>query len=193
MDRVSIGSDNGLSPIRRQAIIWNNAGILSIGPLGTNFSEILIKIQNLSFTKMHLKGSSAKWQPFCPGEDELMTLRGVHPLLKRKCDNSFVPGKSGCDFKNTLSNFVLLIMIFKSYDNTLRWMLHDLIDDKPTLVRWHQATNYYLSQCWPSSASRYSVTRSQKVNWSRACISVNWLIIAEVIACRLRGAKPLPL
>ena len=35
-----IGSDNGLSPERRQAIIWTNAGILLIGPLGTNFSEI---------------------------------------------------------------------------------------------------------------------------------------------------------
>ena len=36
-----IGSDNGLSPGRRQAIIWTNAGILLIGTLGTNFSEIL--------------------------------------------------------------------------------------------------------------------------------------------------------
>ena len=39
-----IGSDNGLSPGRRQAIIWTNAGILLIGPLGTNFSEIFIEI-----------------------------------------------------------------------------------------------------------------------------------------------------
>ena len=31
------------------------------------FTEILIKIQNISFTKMHLKFSSAKWQPFCTG------------------------------------------------------------------------------------------------------------------------------
>ena len=38
-----IGSDNGLSPDRRQAIIWTNAGILSIGPLPTNFSETLIE------------------------------------------------------------------------------------------------------------------------------------------------------
>ena len=35
-----IGSDNGLSPGRHQAIIWTNAGILLSGPLGTNFSEI---------------------------------------------------------------------------------------------------------------------------------------------------------
>ena len=39
-----IGSDNVLSPGRRKAIIWTNAGILLIGPLGTNFSEILIEI-----------------------------------------------------------------------------------------------------------------------------------------------------
>ena len=59
-----IGSDNGLSPGRRQAIIWTNAGILLIRPLGTNFSEILIGIQTFSFKKMHLKISSAKWRPF---------------------------------------------------------------------------------------------------------------------------------
>ena len=62
-----IGSDNGSSPTRRQAIIWTNAGILLIGPLGTNFSEILIGIETFSFTKMHLKMSSAKWRPFCLG------------------------------------------------------------------------------------------------------------------------------
>ena len=62
-----IGSDNGLSPGRRQAIIRNNAGILLIGPLGTNFNEILIEIYTFPFTKMHLKISSGKWRPFCLG------------------------------------------------------------------------------------------------------------------------------
>ena len=62
-----IGSDNGLSPGRRQAIIWTNAGILLIGPLGANFSEILIEIIIFSFKKMRFKVSSAKWRPFCLG------------------------------------------------------------------------------------------------------------------------------
>ena len=62
-----IGSDNGLSPYQRQAIIWTNAGILLIGPLGTYFSEILTGIQTFSFKKMHLKMPSAKWRPFCLG------------------------------------------------------------------------------------------------------------------------------
>ena len=35
-----IGLDNGLPPERHKAIISTNAGILLIGPLGTNFSEI---------------------------------------------------------------------------------------------------------------------------------------------------------
>ena len=59
-----IASDNGLSPGRRQIIIWNNAGILLIWPLGTGFSEILIEIHSFSFNKKHLKMSSGKWRPF---------------------------------------------------------------------------------------------------------------------------------
>ena len=62
-----IASDNGLSPYRRQAIIWTNAGLLLIGPLGTNFSEILIEILTFSFKKMRLKVSSAKRRPLCLG------------------------------------------------------------------------------------------------------------------------------
>ena len=68
---VSIVSDNGLPPVRRQAIICTNAGLLSIGPPGTNFSEILIKTSNFLFMKMHLKISFAKWRPFCLGLSEL--------------------------------------------------------------------------------------------------------------------------
>ena len=59
-----IGSDSGLAPGWRQAIIWTSAGILLIGPLGTNFSEILIGIQTLSFKKIHLKMWTAKRRPF---------------------------------------------------------------------------------------------------------------------------------
>ena len=62
-----IGSDNGLSPDRRQAINWTNAGILLNGTLRTNFSEFLIQILPFSFKKMRLKVSSVKWRPFCLG------------------------------------------------------------------------------------------------------------------------------
>ena len=69
-----IGSDNDLSPGRRQAINWTNAGILSIGNLGTNFSEILIEILAFSFKNLHLKVSSGKWRPCCLGPNVLTLL-----------------------------------------------------------------------------------------------------------------------
>ena len=72
------GLDNGLSPGRRQAIIWTNAGILLFRPLETKFSEILIEIRTFSFKKMHLKMSSAKWQPFCLSLHVLIKSSGVH-------------------------------------------------------------------------------------------------------------------
>ena len=53
----------------KQAITWTNAALLLIRPLGTNFSENLINIQNVSLIEMHLNMSYAKWRPFCPGRD----------------------------------------------------------------------------------------------------------------------------
>ena len=50
-----IGSDDGLLLGRRQAIIWNNAGILLVG---INFKENLLKIHAFSFKKIHFKMSS---------------------------------------------------------------------------------------------------------------------------------------
>ena len=85
---IIIGSDNnGLSPSRRQAIIWTNAGMLLIGGLGINFSENLIEIQTISLKKMFLKTSSAKggghfvsalmyYSYICPGAKEA-TLKNV--------------------------------------------------------------------------------------------------------------------
>ena len=65
--RTTIGSDNGLAPSRRQAIIWTNAEIILIQTLGTNFSEILREIYTFSFKKMHLKISSGKYRLSCLG------------------------------------------------------------------------------------------------------------------------------
>ena len=78
-NQTIIGSDNGLSPCRYQAIIWTNAGILLIRPLGTNVNEISIGIHAFSFKKIHFKISSGKWQPFCLSLNVL-----THNLILRK-------------------------------------------------------------------------------------------------------------
>ena len=89
-----IGSDNGLSPGRCQAIIWTNAGILLTGPLGTNFSEILTEILTFLSKKIRLKMLSVKWRPFCLGLNVLIKwfpvdkqisglILGLHPANER--------------------------------------------------------------------------------------------------------------
>ena len=72
-----IGSDNRLSLGRRQAIIWTNAGILLIGHLRTNISEILIAIYAFSFKKVPFNMPSGKCRPFCPG---LNVSSGIHDI-----------------------------------------------------------------------------------------------------------------
>ena len=74
-----IGSDNGMSPERRQAIIWTNAGILLMGPLGTNFSEILIEIRTFSLKKIRLKMSSGKCCSFRLGLNVLTSVSKKGP------------------------------------------------------------------------------------------------------------------
>ena len=69
---TTIGLDNGLAPGRRQAIIWSNAGILLIWPVGTNYSEILITIHTFSFKNIRLTMSSAKCCPFHIGLNVIM-------------------------------------------------------------------------------------------------------------------------
>ena len=56
---TGISSDNGLAPEQRQTIFWTNTGILLIGPLGTNFGEILIEVQAFFLNIIRLKMTSA--------------------------------------------------------------------------------------------------------------------------------------
>ena len=99
---TTIGSDNGLSPGRRQAIIWNSVGILLIEPLWTNFSEILIEIHTPSFKIMQLKMSSGKWRSFCLGLN----------VLNRASYHWYIASKL----------YLLLILIFL-------WLCYDMIDN----------------------------------------------------------------
>ena len=86
-----IGSDNGLSPGWRQAIVWTNNGILLIGALGTNFSEILIEIQTFSFWKNNLKVSSGKWRPFCLSLNDLtLEMRVLYTYIQVERGNTYL-------------------------------------------------------------------------------------------------------
>ena len=106
-----IVSDNGLSPDRRQAIIWTNAGILLIGTLGTNFGEFFIEIRTFSFKKMGLKVSSAKWRPSCLG---LNVISNYIP----PCSDSGHQCPCNNLYKLCNHNVYIGIIIFPHIDNT---------------------------------------------------------------------------
>ena len=112
-NRTIIVSDNGLSPGWRQTIIWTNAGIQLIGPLGTNFSEISIGIQTFSFKKMHLKMSSAKWRPLCLGLNVLKHVYVFCTVVWSSCknnSNTWLCFLSSLCFSN-LSDFIVASVI----------------------------------------------------------------------------------
>ena len=149
-----IGSDNGLSPGRRQAIIWTNAEILLIGHLGKNFSGILIEIHTFSF----------KENAF-----ENVVWKTAAILSRPQCVNSLAPGQLGRNFRQVILQLILVIYGWSiSCEIALRSMPLDLTDDESTSVQvmaWcHQATNHYLGQCWPRPPSPYGVTTPQWFN-----------------------------
>ena len=75
VNRHSIGSDNGLSHLRCQAITWTNTGLLSIGLLGIHFNENGIGILSFSFKKNAFEIVVCKNGGHCPGGDGLMKVR----------------------------------------------------------------------------------------------------------------------
>ena len=91
-----IGSDNGLLPGWRQAIIWTNAGILLIEPLGINFNEIAIKIHAFSFKNIHLKMASGKWHPFCLCLNVLTHLWPTDAIWRHRSGSTLVQVMAWC-------------------------------------------------------------------------------------------------
>ena len=78
------GSGSGLSPDRHQAIIWSKAELLLIGPLGTNFNEILIEIHILSLKKNPFENVFWKMAAICLGLNVLAkTLSDIKLFSKR--------------------------------------------------------------------------------------------------------------
>ena len=128
---TTIGSDNGLSPGRRQAIIWSNAGILFNWTLGTNFSEILSEIDSFSFKQM----PSGKWRPYCLGLNVL---------------THWGRDKMAAIFQTTFSNgFSGNENVWISINISLKFVPRGPINNIPTLLRvmaWRRPGDKPLSE-----------------------------------------------
>ena len=78
-----IGLDNGLSPSHYLNQCWNIVN----WTFRNKLHEILIKVHTFSFKKMHLKMSSGRCWPFCPGLNELTVIGslGMNFILSIHC------------------------------------------------------------------------------------------------------------
>ena len=190
-----IGSDNGLSPGRRQAIIRTNAGILLIGPPGTNFGEILIGIQIFSIKEIQLKMSSAKWRPFCLG------LSGLKESIKVNLTREF-SGSTGWQVYATFklrprqNGRLFADDVFKGiFLNENVWILIKMsskfvpkgpINNIPALVlimAWRRPGDKPLSEpMLVRSLTHICVTRPQWVNETTPVIAcdISWYITPPV-------------
>ena len=139
-----IGSNNGLSPGQRQAIIWTIAGILLIGPLWINFSDILIKIHTFSFRKMHLKMTSGKWRPSCLGLKVFINALDAIPCYHWPCYNH-----PNCTYIYTKQ----ITISKKKWDcqtiDLAGWNMYQTCDQFWVLILWLKCTGpHSLRQQW---------------------------------------------
>ena len=133
------GSDNGLSSSQRQAIIWTNAGILLIRPLGKNLNEFVIEIHTFSFKKIHLNTSYAKCWPSCLDLNVLtqaprayhfqdgpflLTSINLNPSMDKKVwddsdeiayPKSFIHSQTS-KVSNFISHFIMDVITYPSWD-----------------------------------------------------------------------------
>ena len=141
-----IGSEKGLSPGWCQAIIWTNDGIMLIWPLGRNFSEICTEILTFSFKKTCLKMTSAKWRPFCPGDDELILRWQVVHFSKTSLTMYHV--------LFSICGYILWENIFTPQNEILEWTIFKVfmaMPQKPQMVRfeWQSSISWGKSNIYP--------------------------------------------
>ena len=134
---IIIGSYKSLSPGRRQAIIWTNAGILLIRTSGTNFNEVLSKIETFSFKKIHLK-MPAKWQTFCLSFNVLTHWgRDKVGAISQTTFSSTFSWMKMFEFRLEFHWSLFLRVQFTIFQHWFRWWLGTV-----------QATSHYLKQWW---------------------------------------------
>ena len=127
--------------------------------MGTNFSDILIKIQKFSFTKLHLKLSSAKWWSFCPGKIELNFLLYVFSHMLCSYDSSLSHGEDATYEKTYLDC----------------WRRFDLTWDKR--YKWHGAKTWYWTILkymivHPANERRRYIVTTSLVGWAHNHICI---------------------
>ena len=148
---VNSGSDNGMLPDCTKPLLKP----MSNHQLGLlEFTWVQCHRKYISYISL-VWVSNLRWQPHLPGADEFRNVDGgCGSIVPAIILNSLATGRFQFDFRKVIFKLTLVNGYWGISDEiVLRWMPKDLTDDTSTLVQvmaWcHQATNHYLSQCWP--------------------------------------------
>ena len=132
-----IGSFNGLSPSRRQAIIWTNAEILSIGPLKTYHSEIFIDIQILYFIQENaFENVVSKMAAFFLGLNVLTVVVNAFHVKGTEAVIHWCNDKMADTLQTTISNLsyrTKILFFFKSHNRLSKGS--NSVNNKAALVQ----------------------------------------------------------
>ena len=129
-----IGSDNGLSPARRQAISWTNVGMSLIGPLGTSFSEMwnsYIFIQENPFENVVWKIAAIMSRPQCVK---------ISDVLDGKRDVVVIDHAVFWHKKMTVSPHSYHVSV--NHSSEIRYLNHD-----PALLESHMRIHLTITRC----------------------------------------------
>ena len=126
---------------------WNNKSPSNLNNSNKIKFHIISKVPTAVPCYPNMKGN----HHFSPTHTNSTRNCSGHRKLVVLTFNPLSPGVSWCNLKkNVIFILVLLIGIFRSYDNTLGWMPWKFTDYKSTLVQvmawFHQATSHYFSQ-----------------------------------------------
>ena len=153
------------------------AGILLIGPLGTNFSEILIEIYTFSIKIMHLKISPGKCRSFCLGLNVLtgeqyivMTSSPILPLLSTA--NTLKPEQYVRHFADYIFKWIFLNEYFLISSKTSLTFVSNAAINNSFLVQIidsHRTDAKLLPElkplAWPISQPNMYATQPQFANY----------------------------
>ena len=160
---------------------------------GKNFSEILLKISNFSFNKMHLQMSFAKWRPFCPGGDELMGVSLWRTSLPITCNFVTEGARSIRDV------LVYNFDFWQTFKQMYNWgissdnLSHGNLLLPGMSIHIVTVTPFLLlpAEWFPSKvAAILFIYYFTEAEW-RVYASENLPSLVQIMACRLVGAKPL--
>ena len=171
---TTIGSDNGLSPGRRQAIIWSNAGILLIGTEGRNLSEILIEIHIFSLKNAF---ENIVWE---------MAAILSRPQCVNMKSNMYAKWRIvACFASNRYLNHCWFI-VYWTRGNTFHWHLKKVQQRSLTKRTLEMSSKILVMLHWYQCVKCCPVTFCNTYWYRHVLIHKTW---HEIIKCKLLSAK----